>query len=362
MARRYLLMSLLAVVVLLGARQLLVATDRAQASANAGAAWIWGLPRGEHGAPTAIFAAKDFELPFKPLRAEIEITADEEYHLMVNGRGVAAGRYRGRLDAYPIGRILRRGGNRIVVELRSARGVGGLLVRLHVSGANGQSATIVSDGSWRIMRRFVRGFSRPTSAHWGEPVRVWGTPPTGRWEASGTVHRALTLRRLQGGRELRPEPALRGQLLGEKWRTIQEFGSEPLGQWVTFDFGRLRTGFVNLNFADQRASHGFLYYGQHRPRAGIENPDEVIMRIAGRSFWTSAAPANFRFITVVGAPAMIRAEIVPVDPELADELVAREPIDPLLGVDRSLTLVSPVEHEIRGKLEGIPGLAGREEG
>ena len=212
------------------------------------------------------------------------------------------------------------------------------------------------------MRPFVKGFSRPTSAKWGEPVRVWGTPPTGRWEASGYVHRALTLRRLQGGRELRPEPATRLQFLGEKWQPLEQFGVEPLGPWVTFDFGRERTGFVNLNFADTKASNGFLFYGIHRPRQGLENPDEVIMRIAGRSHWTSAAPAHFRFVTVVGAPQVTRAEVVPVAPQLADELVAREPVDPLFGVDRSLTLVSPVENEIRRKLEGIPGLAGRKEG
>ena len=135
-----------------------------------------------------------------------------------------------------------------------------------------------------------------------------------------------------------------------------------MGRWVTFDFGRVRTGFVNLNFADRMPSNGFLYYGQHRPKEGIEDPDEVIMRIAGRSHWTSAAPAHFRFITVVGATDVIRAEVVPVVPSLADELVAREPIDPLFGVDRSLTLVSPLENEVRGKLEGIPGLARRKEG
>jgi len=99
-----------------------------------------------------------------------------------------------------------------------------------------------------------------------------------------------------------------------------------------------------------------------KPKDGIENPDEVIMRPLGREHWTSAAPGRFRYLTVVGVSQVTRAEVVPVVPELADELAAREPIEPLFGVDRRLSLVSPVEHEIRRKLEGVPGLAGRKEG
>jgi len=362
MSRRYVLAFLLAVVALVAAREFLVAKERAEASANAGAEWIWSPPRGRPGMPVVMFAAKDFELDFKPVRAELEIAGDEEYHLMVNGRGVAAGRYRSRLDAYPVGNILRLGANRLLVELRSARGVGGLLVRLHVSGAEGRSTTIVSDGSWRVMRRYVQGVSRPTSATWGEPVRVWGAPPTGRWPASTKVHRALTLRRLQGGRARRPMPAWRNQQPGHRWLPAEEFGTEPLGPWVTFDFGRPRTGFVNLNFADNQASNSFLFYGLRRPKEGLDNPDEVVIRSGGRAHWTSAAPAKFRFITVVGAPQVTRAEVVPVVEALASELVARQPVEPLFGVDRSLTLMSPVEYEIRRKLESIPSLARRKEG
>ena len=362
MRKRYITLFIISVLLLVALQEFLRATNRAEAGANAGAQWIWSLPRGEHGAPTAVFAAKDFTLDFKPVRAEVEIAGDEEYQLLINGRGVAAGRYREQLDAYPVGRILRQGGNRIVVELRSARGVGGLLLRLHVDGANGERTTIVSDGSWRTMRRYVQGFSRPTSRSWGEPVRVWGTPPTGRWNAIGNVRRALTLRRLQGGKERRPQPSRRAMPLGRRWLTTGEYGGEPLGKWVTFDFGREKVGFVNLKFAAQYSENGLLFYGLHRPKDGIETPDEAIIRTPGRGHWTSSAPARFRYVTVVGAPQVTHAEVLEVVPQLAHDLMGRRQVEPLFGVDRRLTLVSPLEHEIRRKLQGVPGLAGREEG
>ena len=76
----------------------------------------------------------------------------------------------------------------------------------------------------------------------------------------------------------------------------------------------------------------------------------------------SAAPAKFRFVSVVGAPSVTGGEVVPVVPGLVGDLAARAAATPLLGINRQLSLVSPVEHEVRSKLEGIPSLAGRKEG
>jgi hypothetical protein len=362
MKRRDLLVLILAAIALWAAQELVRARAQARASNRASAAWIWRTLPGRRGAPTVVFAAKDFKLGFEPIQAQLEIAADEEYHLMLNGHGVAAGRYQERLDSYPVGDALRRGGNRIVVELRSARGAGGLFLRLHVTGGRGESATIVSDGSWRIMHQWVAGVSLPTSQSWGEPVQVWGTPPSGRWLATSKIQPTLTTRRLQGGKRLKPLRAVRSQRLGERWQPAEPFAAEPLGPWVTFDFGRELAGYVNLRFADTERSDGFVFYGLRRPRAGLENPDEVIIRARGRNYWTSAAPASFRFVTVVGLPDVTAGEVVPIVPELIGDLAQRPPVTPLFGIDRELTLVSPVEDEVRGKLEGVTGLAGREEG
>jgi hypothetical protein len=53
---------------------------------------------------------------------------------------------------------------------------------------------------------------------------------------------------------------------------------------------------------------------------------------------------------------------VPVLPHLVGDLMERPVVRPLFSIERELTLVSPVENEVRGKLEGVAGLAGRKEG
>jgi hypothetical protein len=362
---------LLLVILALG----LVGADRAlrwaRAAADspaAGAEWIWARMPGEAGAPMAFFAVKDFELDFEIASADLRIVADEEYLVTLNGRTVAVGSYLTFADpdapslaSYSVGNLLRPV-NRLLVELRSARGAGGLLFKLVISGTAGERAEVVSDGSWRIVRRFeesVRRFGGPLGS---EAALVWGAQPAGRWGLPETVVQTWTLRALQNGR-LRPlVPAVRQGRHGSPWRVAPRWGTRPLGPWARLDFGRVRTGYLNLHFADSEASHGFVFYDLRRPPEGLVGYGDVVLRIAGRNRWTASRPASFRFVTLTGIPAVTRAEVVPVNPDKVAELLPRQPRSSLFGVEREKTLVSPVEDEIRSQLEGVPGLARRKEG
>jgi hypothetical protein len=360
-ARRNLVWILAVAVVLVAARQAVRWMRHVDSGPAADADWIWAQQRGEPGTPMVFFAIKDFDLAFEPRQAELRVLADEEYQLAINDRGVCAGRYQlgAPLDAYPVGLSLHRGTNRLAVELRSARGAGGMLLRLEIAGSNGERAAVVSDGSWRIVRRFDEAlFAHGDPAAAEAPV-VWGQP-AGRWGAPGAAP-ALTLRRLRGG--LRGvDPAERLRRLGGHWEPAPPHGGDPLGRWVTFDFGHEGAGFLNLLFADTAGGRAFVFYGVRQPKDGLEDYDEVVLRAPGRDHWTTSAPARFRYVTVVAEPAVSGAELVPVDPRLAAPLFERAPEPDLFGIERRRELVTPVEDEVRRKLEGVPGLAGRKEG
>jgi hypothetical protein len=362
--RRILWLLPLTVLVLIGAGQTVRWVRHTATGPTAGAQWIWAHPRGEPGTPMAFFAVKDFELSFRPREAELRLLADEEYHVTLNGWGLATGRYRDGegVDAYPVGKALKRGRNRIFVELRSGRGAGGMLLRLDVSGAGGQSATVSSDESWRILRRFDPEATQPGHSQYSEDPVVWGEQPAGRWGQRREATRALTLLRLQGKQGGRPVAARRIRLQAHRWLEVEPLAREALGPWVSFDFASERVGFLSLHFADAETSTGYVYYGLRRPPQGLGEPEDIIIRAFGRERWTSSAPARFRFVTIVGAPAVAAAEVLPVDPSLAADRMGGRPQGGLFGVETPPILVSPVEDEVRRKLEGVAGFTGREKG
>lgn len=361
-ARRALLLLLAAALLIVAARQALRWMAHVGTGPAAHADWIWAEQRGAAGTPVVFFAVKDFELDFEPREAEVRILADEEYQLTINGRGLGAGRYRSGapLDVYPVGRGLHRGSNRLVVELRSARGAGGLLLRLEAAGPDGQSASVVSDRAWRIVRRYdaelLAGGVEGTDE---EPV-VWGQP-AGRWGAPAAAP-ALTLRRLQGDQRRDIVHAARMRRPGGRWEPAPHHSTEALGAWVSFDFGGEQTGFLNLRFGGQSGGSAFAYYALRQPHGGLEGYDEVILRAPGRDHWTASAPARFRYVTIVAAPEVSAAELVPVDPRLAAPRLERDGEPILFGIESRTALVTPVEDEVRRQLEGVARLAGREEG
>src|SRR6476659_5880738 len=129
------------------------AAARARLFYPTGAAeWIW-TPLNRHATlPVAFLAVRDFDLDEPPAAARLLAAGDEEYVLYLNGKLVGAGAHApgvpgAPLDVYEVGPLLRPGGNRLVAELRSARGAGGFLARLEES-ASGRTI-VASDRRWR---------------------------------------------------------------------------------------------------------------------------------------------------------------------------------------------------------------------
>lgn len=144
------------------------------------AAWIWSHQKVSSGEPVVFFAAKSFDLPAARGFVKLKIAADPEYTLMLNGVEIGGGRAHDRaaIDVYDVTPLVRDRANRIVVTVRSPKGVGGLLVA--VDAGSMLENIVVSDESWRIYRRWNPGIPEGDVAG-AMPAHVIGRPPMGKW-------------------------------------------------------------------------------------------------------------------------------------------------------------------------------------
>ncbi|HEX5757821.1 MAG TPA: hypothetical protein VF121_01370 [Thermoanaerobaculia bacterium] len=345
--RRALLLLTLALPLLAWAEREAVGAVARRLLPTRGAEWIWAGWAAEATEPAVFHAARDFELDPVPAGARLLLLADEEYVLYVNGRRAGAGRYRtgAPLDVYPAAGLLQPGANRLLVELRSARGAGGLLARLE-DGAG--RAIVVSDRSWLVFRRFrpglVRGWEgldEPAAA--GEPAFSWGSPPVGRWDASepGPPRAPLDERT---GRAVRP-------------RAVAGDGA---GELKLYDFGREVAGHLRLDHRPgAEAGAALLLTGDRPPDPRGRAQGAVLFMPDGRS-WFDARPRRFRYALLVGAPSVTGARVLPLAGREAVEAGRREPPEGAFGLEPP-PLRAPVEDEVRRELEGVARVGGREE-
>lgn len=311
------------------------------------AAWIWaGLPV-SYTEPVAFWAVRDFRVGEVPARAELAILADEEYVVHLNGKRVGSNRYApgAPVDRYRVEELLVPGGNRLAVELRSGRGSGGLLARLDLGG---EGRAIVTDETWRIVRRhhpgLLRGWlpvGRPGEEGAEEPY-LWGRPPVGRWGRPERVRDVPAGPAVVAACEPRPAVARRSP--------------GPLRQ--VFDWGEEVYGYLALHLDPELAAEpavGLLLVGPE-PRRPLRDPETAlpVVAVPGLPTWTDSVPRRFRYAAVTGLPPVVAAEVLPVDPAAAASLpapAAAEPM-PLLGLDTPLHL-TPAERAVRRQIDGV---------
>ena len=322
------------------------------------AQWIWAAPDRQGVVPLAFQVARDFELEAVPRKARIDVLADEEYVLYLNGVRVGGGRYRpgAVFDGYSVAPLLAAGPNRLLVELRSGPRVGGLLLRL--SGDGGLD--VVTGSEWRILLRRRDGDLDPATAlEETRRPRVWGRPPIGRWRRPEPgpllpLHGELVagrkrLRpvRLRSGGVWRPVP------VGKARRAVKSLSR---GEAPTFDFGREVTAYAGLYFGNRRSIRALLNFGCEP--TGLEAvPDDRAIGARGEIVWTAALPRRFRCMTVLAPAGVRRAFVQEVDEDLAAPLlISPRQVEGVFGIADPPQLVTPVEYEIRRELQGLPGL------
>lgn len=304
------------------------------------AQWIWKAMDRRDNRPTAFYAVRDFDVVSPPSRARLLITADEEYVAILNGKRIAAGTCFRRgsgtvLDAYEVGPLLRPGGNRLLVELRSGRGTGGFLAALKDE-ATGEPL-LVSDESWRIFPKHELGLVRGWLPLNGEPAFCWGNPPIGRWGWP----------RVGPAAPLLPQGAL-----------VPAVSVRPQGSFVLYDWGREVEGYLTLDVPPGKEQiTGLLFTGTEPPDPRRTRFTAPVLILPGRHDWVDAYPRRFRYAVLVGLAQPAKAALLPAP-------ARPEPRDPedlkVFGVEGP-PLRTPVEDEVWSKLQRLAGVARREE-
>jgi hypothetical protein len=319
-----------------------VPTDRAQ--------WIWkSIGRKDHH-PTAFYAVRDFELASPPARARLLVTADEEYVLTLNGKRIGAGAYEpgALLDVYEVGPLLRRGGNRLMAELRSGRGAGGFLASLEEDGGTGRQL-VATDEHWRIFNRHELGLVRgwlPSGG--GAPALCWGYPPVGRWgePRPGGIEPLLARGPLLPAISVRPLTLDLGS--PERRR--------PPGSPVLYDWGREVEGRLTLEVPPgKELGAALMFTGAAPPDSLRARPDGSVLILPGRRDWLDARPRRFRYVLLVGLVRPAAAAVLP-----APARPVRREAMKVFGL-AGPPLRTPVEDEVWSKLQRLAGIARRKE-
>jgi len=147
------------------------------------AQWLWNRHRIASERPVVFFATREFEIPPGTSEVRVKVAADPEYVLYFNGVEMGGRRFRGTgvVDRYDVTKIARAGTNRMVVSVRSAKGVGGLLAAVDLGPM--LENIVVSDDQWKLFHHWSDELLKrdPPGAEWVKP-RLLGQPPMGRWD------------------------------------------------------------------------------------------------------------------------------------------------------------------------------------
>jgi hypothetical protein len=142
--------------------------------------WIWMPLRMADGTPAAFYATRDFDLPSSRQFTRIKILGDPEYTLYFNGREIGGRRVgeESALDVYDVSNLARDRGNRLVVALRSANGVGALIVSVDLT--QEFRNYVVTDRGWHIVPEWRPDILDRDRAPFTKPLLL-GRPPARRW-------------------------------------------------------------------------------------------------------------------------------------------------------------------------------------
>lgn len=359
----FFLLALLAAAILAVVQSGLIGVRADTVSPVAGAQWIWAPGPIDEGAPIAFYALAEVELEAVPADAELLIAADEDYRLHVNGHWVGGGRYSDTQgpDLYPLGAVLRTGTNRIVVELRSSRGAGGLLAGLVSDGR--ERPLLVTDETWRIARHYDEALLQPASEGADgtlaalpdslelEPVEVWGPPPTGRWRIAREPASCRPWFNASEPFRLTPPGRGRGIIPGQRWQRLRRrhdlLPPELRTIRTHFSWRRPIDGVLVLDLSNTEADVALVRVADKLDDfsdSEMESHYMLMIPIPGSTLWRAPEPARFQYLEVYGVALERRPFVVEVEPGVevmaASQLASQDQgvmgIDPLWMPSRAI--------------------------
>jgi putative heme-binding domain-containing protein len=154
------------------------------------ARWVWDQADGNSTAQTdePRYLRRTFDLSAKPAKAELWITADNEYTAYVNGQKVGHGTEWSKVDRYDVAKHLAIGKNVLAIVAKNHGGPAGIIARLHVVSANKKNLVVGTDDQTRItqiahpdwLKRDFDDRAWPTAA-------VLGDVGIGPWNLAGST-------------------------------------------------------------------------------------------------------------------------------------------------------------------------------
>ncbi|MEM6792856.1 MAG: hypothetical protein AAF725_02680 [Acidobacteriota bacterium] len=324
---RFLAWSLALSLALAGAERFYSEQRAIRTEPGLGASWIWAPEAASSAAPAAFFAVRDVDLE-AGVSAWMAVVADEHYTLWVNGSRVGSGGLTARREAdfFEISGSVKPGLNRLMLEVASSRGAGGLMASLRV-GEPGR-AVLGTDASWRIFTRFdpsIFSALRPLSENEGAPPAVWQRTQTGRWRPAEALQRKPGILPVPGGAASAP---VRVRYFSDDstWRAVsQEAPLKRAGSLTVIDFGRPVEGHLEVSFSESPGA-SLLFFDLEDPDHDARRPpDTVMMPVEGSLEWRDPFARSFRYVTFVGTTA---AETMRVEQISAEHAAIHRPPTP----------------------------------
>src|SRR5689334_13064542 len=274
------------------------------------AEWIWARHQLSRNIPVAFFATREFDLPPNRYFTHVKIAGDPEYTLWFNGTEIG-GRKLGdakALDVYDVTDLARTSANRMVIGVRSADGVGGVIASVDI--APDYQNVLVTDGSWHIVRRWMDDLMvrDPEPSAMTRPMLL-GRPPVGRWnylgrqdrERARPPQRVLAPRATFDFKTALPAVEIRGGVAVTvsypKRASVFDFSPITARARLTLRYSSSAAHVVNVRFANERSE---LYT--------IEGPVEQFVFAEGERTIVDPVERRFRYVMIYGSEAT--AEVV----------------------------------------------------
>ena len=279
--------------------------------------WIWRNHDLRHVQAAGFYAVKELDLVVAPPEAEIRILGDAEYLLTLNGVRIGSNRFvsGASLDRYRVERWLRPGRNRLVVELRSPSGAGGLSLELLAGGQQ----LVRTDGSWTVYEANWRGLFGDRPMIPGAPPRRLGRSPLGRWGTPPLGPQRPVFEAVLAAPAPLQAESYRISGGDATWSALADRERRPssLGQLVEFDFGAERTGYLQLAYREgpgQRSSPGpsavLIAFGDSPVGPPAWTADAIFQPIPGAGLYQDSTLRRFRYVAVAGLPGVFSAEVL----------------------------------------------------
>jgi len=272
------------------------------------AQWIWPQSRLAQGDPVAFFATHEFDLPPNRAFTRIKMLGDPEYTLYFNGVAIG-GRHVGddneALDTYDVSKLARDKQNRMVVAVRSANGVGGLIAAIDLTAEFGNF--VVTGNDWHIVRRWNDDLilHDPPAGQITRP-QLLGQPPARRWnylaQKDATpftpTQNVIAPRESFNFETALPEIAVIGgtavTVSRKMHATAYDFGPTS---------GRARLTIRNVGNAARNVT---VRFANNRPELFVvEGQVEQFVFAAGERTIVDEEKRDFRYVTVYGGQASV---------------------------------------------------------